>query len=388
MPADVNGTINIIAEVVGRSQSPSNNANVLEGRTAQETEKNRRGFLGLALDGRKIKLVMFGLLAQSKIIGTTLQTTFRLIGILVDVFLMPFIPILQDGMGFFSSIVTFTVKLMNGDWSGIWNDLKDWWYGNWEEGGGLVGIIKAVLSGATGTAALTALIATMFMGPRAGIWVLQNTFGLALKGGYLLSKNFIGKLMGWTSTLFRGARGGGGSVLKTVGNVLLNTAGLLKKLFWKVTPVWGQTFLKNAWGLLKWTGKKLTGTAANLVSGLWKSKLLRVGKIGVTSVLGWVGALMAKLGIGAFLSGAAAGLGFFFLLSLVTIGAVVGGMFVLNALSNAIWNKGLMELDVFSWISSPSTYLQFNNAYGGSFQSGSVSSGSGSGKANRGGTGR
>tara|TARA_R110002012_G_scaffold234538_1_gene408137 strand:+ start:442 stop:1572 length:1131 start_codon:yes stop_codon:yes gene_type:complete len=336
MPADVNGTINIIAEVVGRGQSPSNNANVLEGRTAQETEKNRRGFLDLALDSKKIKLVIFGLLANSKILGTTLQSTARLIGLLVDVLLMPFLPILMAGMGFFASIVSFVLKVSEGDWSGIWTDLRDWWTTTWEEDGGLVGIIKAVLAGASGTAALTALIATFFIGPRAGLWVLQNTFFAAATNGYMLSKAFIGKLMGWTSTLFRGARDGGGSVLKTVGNALLSTAGLLKKLFAKITPVWAKDFLIKSWGLLKIAGKALTGTAANLISTLWKSRLLGVARIGGT----WIAGLFGSLGLG----GALATLGFYGLLLLAGVALMVTGFWVLNALSNMIFGKSGPEL--------------------------------------------
>ena len=152
MPADVNGTISIIAEVVGKGQSPSDNANALAGKNAKETEKNRRSFLGIASDSTKMKLVLFSLLAKSKVVGSTLQTTFRLLGILMDTVLMPFVPILQDGMGFFTSVVQFIEKASRGDWSGIWTDLKDWWTTSWDEDGGITGVIKAVLAGATGTA--------------------------------------------------------------------------------------------------------------------------------------------------------------------------------------------------------------------------------------------
>ena len=336
MPADVNGTINIIAEVVGKGQSPSNDANVLAGRTAQETEKNRQGFLGLALDFNKTKLVIFGMLANSKILGSTLQNTARMIGLLVDVLLMPFIPIFMAGMGFFASIVSFVLKVSEGDWSGIWTDLRDWWTTTWEQDGGLVGIIKAVLAGASGVAALTALVASFLIGPRAGLWVLQNTFGAAATNGYMLSKAFIGKLMGWSSTLFRGATGGGGSVLRTVGNALLGTAGLVAKLFKKITPVWAKEFLKTAWGLTRTAALKLSGTAAKLVSGLWRSRLLGVARIGGT----WIAGLFGSLGIG----GALATVGFYALIALAAVGLVVGGMFVLNALANKIFGMSFGAL--------------------------------------------
>jgi hypothetical protein len=365
MPADVNGTIKIIAEVVGKGQAPSNDANVLAGRTAQETEKNRQGFLGLALDANKIKLVILGMLANSKILGTTLQNTARMIGLVVDVLLMPFLPILMDGMGFFASIVSFVLKVSKGDWSGIWTDLKDWWTTNWEDGGGLLGIIKAVLSGASGVAALTALVATFFIGPRAGVWVLENTFGTVAKKGYMLSKAFLGKLMGWSSSLIRGGAGAGTSIVKTVGNVLLGTAGLINKLFSKIAPVWAKEFLKTAWGLTKIAALKLSGMAAKLVSGLWSSRLLGVARIGGT----WIAGLLGSLGIGPAL----ASLGSFSLLLLATVAMVVTGIWVLNAIANKIFNKNILELDLFSWIPDPSTYLSFNMSYGSYTSSGSSS---------------
>jgi len=340
MPADVNGTISIIAEVVGKGQSPSDNANALAGKNAKETEKNRRSFLGIASDSTKMKLVLFSLLAKSKVVGSTLQTTFRLLGILMDTVLMPFVPILQDGMGFFTSVVQFIEKASRGDWSGIWTDLKDWWTTSWDEDGGITGVIKAVLAGATGTAMLTALMATMMLGPRAGIWVLQNTFGLAAKGGYMLSKAFIGKLIGWSTSLIRTGADVGTSVLKTVGTVLLNTAGLVKKLFWKAVPMWGKQFLLKSWGLLKWAGVKLGGTALKLVGAAWSSRLLGVARIGGTAVLGWIASIFGAMGITA---GTFAGLASYGWIALLGVGMVVGGFFILNALSNLLLDQGIAK---------------------------------------------
>lgn len=340
MPTDVNGTINIIAEVVGKGQAPSNDANVLAGRTAKETENNRRGFLDLAGDAKKIKLVMLGLLANSKIFGSVLQNTARMIGILVDVLLMPFIPILMEGMGFFASIVSFVIKVSEGDWSGIWTDLKNWWTTTWEEEGGMLGIIKAVLAGASGVAALTALVATFMVGPRAGLWVLQNTFGLAARGGYMLGRSFIGKLMGWTKSIAKGAPGVVSSIAKTVSNVLLGTAGLLRKLFAKLTPVWLKSFLMGAWGLTKVAALKLGQAASSLIGGLWKTRLFGIARIGVTAGVTWLAGLFGAVGLG----GALATVGFYGLIALAAIGVVVGGLFVLNSLSQKIFGVGLDAL--------------------------------------------
>ena len=339
MPTDVNGTINIIAEVVGKGQAPSNDANVLAGRTARETENNRKGFLELAGDAKKVKLVVLGLLGNSKIFGTTLQNTARMIGMLVDVLLMPFIPIFMAGMGFFASIVSFVVKVSEGDWSGIWTDLKEWWTTNWDEGGGLVGIIKAVLAGASGVAALTALIATFVVGPRAGAWVLQNTFGLAAKGGYMLGKSFIKNLLGWTKKAATSAPGAASTVAKTVGNALLGASGLVAKLFSKITPVWTKSFLQGAWGLTRVAAMKLGEAATSLITTVWKSRLFGVARIGLAAGASWIGSLFGALKIGAAL----VGLGTAGLFALAAIGLVVGGFFVLNALTNKIFGKGIFE---------------------------------------------
>jgi hypothetical protein len=258
----------------------------------------------------------------------------------MDTVLMPFVPILQDGMGFFTSVVQFIEKASRGDWSGIWTDLKDWWTTAWNEGGGITGVIKAVLAGATGTAMLTALLATMLIGPRAGIWVLQKTFGAAATNGFMLSKKFIGKLIGWSSSLIRTGANAGTSVLKTVGNVLLSTAGLLKKLFWKATPMWGKEFLKNAWGLLKWAGVKLGGTALKLVGAAWSSRLLGVARIGGTAVLGWIGSMFGAMGLGATAFVGLLKVGW---IALLGLGMVVGGFFILNALSNLLLDQGIAK---------------------------------------------
>jgi hypothetical protein len=339
MPTDVNGTINIIAEVVGKGQAPSNDANVLAGRTSKETENNRRGFLELAGDAKKIKLVMLGLLANSKIFGTTLQNTARMIGMLVDVLLMPFIPIFMEGMGFFASIVSFVVKVSKGDWSGIWTDLKDWWTTNWDEGGGLVGIIKAVLAGASGVAALTALVAAFVVGPRAGLWVLQNTFLKAITGGYMLGRSFLKNLLGWSKKAATGAPGVISTVAKTVGNALLGASGLVAKLFKKITPVWTKNALMGAWGLLKVATLKLGTVASNLVGGLWKSRLFGVARIGLAAGASWIGSLFAATGIG----GALGLIGPVALFALAVVGLMVTGAWVLNALFNKVFGMGIKE---------------------------------------------
>ena len=121
-----------------------------------------------------------------------------------------------------------------------------------------------------------------------------------------------------------------------MGNALLGTTGLLKKLFSKITPVWAKTFLMQAWGLTSTAAKALSGAAGKLVSGLWSSRLLGVARIGGT----WIAGLFGSLGIG----GALATVGFYALIALAAVGLVVGGMFVLNALANKIFGMSFGAL--------------------------------------------
>ena len=168
MPADVNGTINIIAEVVGNNQSPSKSGDILAGRDKQETAKNRKGFLEIVKYSKTLRFVMFGLVTQSTVMSTTLGALVRLLGILLDSFLMPFLPTLIAGMNVFATWTKFLLTMTwPEDWGVFWQDLVDWWNNQWETKGGLVGIIKDLFRDAAGVSLLSALFATMILGPRS-----------------------------------------------------------------------------------------------------------------------------------------------------------------------------------------------------------------------------
>ena len=77
MPADVNGTINIIAEVVGNNQSPSKAGSILEGRNKKQTDANRKGFLEMVKHSKTLRFIMFGLVTQSSVMSTTLGALVR-----------------------------------------------------------------------------------------------------------------------------------------------------------------------------------------------------------------------------------------------------------------------------------------------------------------------
>jgi hypothetical protein len=104
--------------------------------------------------------------------------------------------------------------------------------------------------------------------------------------------------------------------------------------------VWLKSFLMGAWGLLKVGTLKLTGAAANLVTTVWKSRLFGVARIGLAAGASWIGSLFGALGIG----GALGAIGYFGLLAIAAVGIVVGGFFVLNALSNKIFGIGIADV--------------------------------------------
>ena len=155
----------------------------------------------------------------------------------------------------------------------------------------------------------------------------------------MLSKAFIGRLIGWSTSLVRTAADVGTSVVRTIGTVLLGTAGLVKKLFWKATPMWGKQFLLKSWGLLKWAGVRLGGTALKLVGAAWSSRLLGVARIAGTTALGWIGSLFGAMGLPALFTG----LGSVGWIALLGVGMVVGGFFILNALTNLLLGQGLAK---------------------------------------------
>ena len=331
MPADVNGTINIIAEVVGNNQSPSKAGSILEGRNKKQTDANRKGFLEMVKHSKTLRFIMFGLVTQSSVMSTTLGALVRLLGILLDSFLMPLVPLLKRGMDTFSDWVLFIANFeWPEDWGAYWQSLIDWWNNQWETKGGLVGIIKELFLDAAGVSLLSALFATFALGPRSGLWVLQNTFGTGAK----LTVSFLKGLLGWTKTA---AKTGGGvitSVLKTVGTVLLSTGGLLKKLFGK-TPVFLKKQLHKAWGLARMAG-------ASVVTLAWRGLLFAAGPImaALSGAGGVIASVWSALGLGSAL--AALGVAAFWVILIG--GLIVTSIWISNALMNRVFGKGLWEV--------------------------------------------
>ena len=362
MPTDVSGTINIIAEVVGRNQTATNDANdVLEGKNKQAKNKNRKNILGVALEMKTLVkiLTIGGLASQSKTASQSMGTIFRMLGFLVDVILMPLVPFFVRGLTVMGNILTF---VQNFQWPSsmgeVWESLKDWWQNQWEEKGGLTGIIKEFFLDVTGVILLTSLLATFTLGPRAGLWILQNTFGR----GAMLTKDFIGKLLGWTKKTATVLL----QTVRTIGNyathALLNAPGLMKRMFVK-SALFTKSMLAKAFGLVKFLpgGTKATKAATLASKYLWKAALF--GTMILGSLWTAVGSIFGALGISSAL-GAMGGALLPFLFSLLFVGAVVSGIWVLNYILKKVFNKTLDEIIADTWMmkgleDTPATDLGF-----------------------------
>ena len=141
MPTDVSGTISIIAEVIGNTNSPvAGTGSVVPSEDKKKNDANSKGILDMAVSVRKmIKLAgIGGILSQSKILSTSLGTIVRLFGTLVDIFIMPIAPLLVRGLVIFGKVVRWFSTLFDHGpiehMKILWGGLVDWVKYSWKKG--------------------------------------------------------------------------------------------------------------------------------------------------------------------------------------------------------------------------------------------------------------
>ena len=209
MATDVSGTIHIIAEVMGEANSPVTGTG---SRTSAKEKRDRKattiGVLGMEIELKTIikYLTVGGIIANSKIIGTSVSFIFRMLGILTDVFfagpLKILLPALKDLFGAF----TVMAQLIDGEttWADVWSNLKAHWAEEWTEGG-VSGLIKEAFADIAGLFFLTAFFLTWVLGPGAGVWIFKNVFALT---GAQFAVNTLGYALGLKKVKLSSARKG------------------------------------------------------------------------------------------------------------------------------------------------------------------------------------
>ena len=311
MPTDVNGTINIIAEVVGRGQtSPGAAKDILKGKNKKRGDDNAKSIFGIALEMKTLRKILgvAGLLGSSKIVSSSIQTILRIVGTLVDVVLMPLVPILARCISVFGKIVNFVGQMQWKGWGQLWNDLKRWWENQWEEKGGLWGIISSFFQDASAAVITAALLASVVKGPGAGRWILENTFGKAIGWGLSFTKKLFGLTKTFVSTVARAAAWAGGRIL-TGAEILARLLGktrtgmLLKS--WVLAAFgfvgrWGSVAMNQAWKSALFAKTIILSTIVQLVGALGLTPVWnKLKTIGWRGAIGGTAGKVALIAVGA-----------------------------------------------------------------------------------------
>mgnify|MGYP003647864752 FL=1 len=343
MPADVSGTINIIAEVVGRGQeSPAAAGDVLKGKNKRDERKNTLNILGMQFEiGKLLKIMgVAGILSQSKLMSGSIKAIFDLLGALMDIVIAPLMPLLMKGLTIFAGIVNAAANMSIPDsWSDLWQGLLDWFTNLWETEGGLWGIIKATLEGAAGVSLLTALLATMTFGPKTGWWVLSNTFGkgVGFTTSFLSSIFGIGSKQSLPTRLMNAGKTAG----TFVAQAFASSTALAKRMFSKAA-LFTKSKISAAMGL---AGK--VPYVSKLASKAWKAVLFTGQAVGAAAgaaagaagsalgVLRKVATSVAKVATGK--------IGLLVILGALVVFASFSAIAVLNYLCNQIIGKGIAD---------------------------------------------
>ena len=368
MPADVSGTINIIAEVVGRGQeSPAAAGDVLKGKNKRDERKNTLNILGMQVEiGKLLKIMgVAGILSQSKLMSGSIKAIFDLLGALMDIVIAPLMPLLMKGLTVFANIVNLFANLsIPESWSDFWQGLSDWFTTTWEQQGGLWGMIKATMEAAAGVSLLSALLATMMFGPKTGWWVLSNTFGkgIGLTPAFLSSIFGIGGKRSLASRIVDAGK----AVGSFVAQAFASSKTLMSRLFSSRAALFAKSKITAAMGL---AGK--VPFVSKIASGAWKAVLFAGQAVGAAAGAATGGAMAVMRSIGRGIAKMATGK----ISAAVIIGAVVAlaafsAIAVLNYLMNKILGKGIADTLNDLWDAFQVGYQYFRG--GGSSYKGSA----------------
>ena len=357
MPADVSGTINIIAEVVGRGQeSPAAAGDVLKGKNKRDERKNTLNILGMQVEiGKLLKIMgVAGILSQSKLMSGSIKAIFDLLGALMDIVIAPLMPLLMVGLSAFANVVNLMANLsMPASWSEFWQGLLDWFTTTWENEGGLWGMIKATMENAAGISLLTALLATMTFGPRSGWWVLSKTFGkgVGFTSAFLSSIFGIGGKRSLVSRIIDAGKGVG----TFVAQAFASSKTLMRRMFSSRAAIFLKSKLTTAMGL---AGR--VPFVSKLASGAWKAVLFAGQAVGAAAGAAAGGAMSVMRSVARGVAKFATGkISLAVILGALVVLTTFSAIAVLNYLVNKILGKGIADTLNDLWDAFKSAYRYF-----------------------------
>mgnify|MGYP003131327865 CR=1 FL=1 len=187
MASDVGGTIHIIAEVMGDASSPlAGQGEAVGPRQRKQQREEAKTIFGMTISALTIikALTIGGLLRYSKVISMTVNSMMFMLGIFLDIFLLPLTPMIMRVFNTVFPILGYLDKLRTGEksWGDIWGDIGKWWNKQYHEHG-FFGALKEIFATMTGGVVLAFLFASVVPG-LSGKWVLNNVFKI-LGGRFL-----------------------------------------------------------------------------------------------------------------------------------------------------------------------------------------------------------
>ena len=338
MATDVSGTIHIIAEVMGDSNSP--NVSPGQGSAVGPDKRLNKTAKSLSIMGVQIRkiiklMTVGGLLKFSQNISNSLNGIFQMVGALVDLFFIPFAPAFIRALDALYPILGYMALLSVGEknMGDIWGDLGKWWSNQIEEEGGVWGAIKELILDVSSVALLGGLL--VLADPTGVGWKATKYFTRILFKGAAFARNFIldfvnpnRTLKGRSGTKIRGWKKetAGQKFRGTINRFAANVTTLLKsgdfkQLLWK-GALTGKAWISTAFGFV-----------INLIPLLGGSKWKAIAKLtskfatnGTMAVIGMLKFLLQTVA-GQAMKTALTGLGTA-LVAFIAGLAVIGGTIV------------------------------------------------------------
>ena len=299
MATDVSGTIHIIAEVMGDASSPVSPGQGSVGspnKRLKDTSKTLK-IMGVNI-GKLIKiLTVGGLLKLSQNISNTLSGFFQILGALVDLFMIPFVPAFVRALGVLYPILGYLARLSTGEknMGDIWGDLGDWWGKQVEEEGGVWGAIKTLAGDISAVAFLAGFL--MLADPTGVVWTAGKFITYNLFSAVNFSRNFIldafglrTGLKGKNKTPIRQWKADtpGQKVRKTISTLRIKELFTPKSQFFPKSSIIGKAWLTRVFGFVVNLVPFLGGAKWKALAKLTSAFIIASVVVGVAWLMHWL----------------------------------------------------------------------------------------------------